>query len=69
MPASAILVLSADAASMETIKSALSAVGYAITPETDAAAALRSAPNHQLIVLDVVEGREDLLVAHLQSPR
>ncbi len=56
MPASAILVLSADAASMETITSTLTSVGYAVTPETDAAGALRSAPNHQLLVLDVVEG-------------
>ena len=56
MPASAILVLSADAASMETINNALTAVGYAVTPETDAAGAMRSAPNHQLVVLDIVEG-------------
>ena len=56
MPASAILVLSADAASMETINGVLTAVGYAVTGETDAAGALRSAPNHQLVVLDVVEG-------------
>jgi pilus assembly protein CpaE len=56
MPASTILVLSADAASMEIINGALTAVGYAVTPETDAARALRSAPDHQLIVLDVIEG-------------
>ena len=56
MPASAILVLSTDPATTESITSALSAVGYAVTTETDPEAAFGAVPHHQLVVLDVVEG-------------
>jgi DNA-binding response OmpR family regulator len=56
MPASAILVLSADPPSMETITRTLSSVGYGVTSETDSAAALRAVRDHQLVVIDVVEG-------------
>lgn len=56
MPASAILVLSADPASIETITTALSSVGYSVTSETDPDAAFRAAPSHQLVVLDKLDG-------------
>lgn len=54
MPASAILVLSADAASAEPIQKALTAAGYTVTMEASVDAALKAAPLHQVVIVDRV---------------
>lgn len=58
MPASSILLLDNDAESRATISAALTAVGYTVTTVDDPDEAFRQASNHQLVILDVVEGEK-----------
>lgn len=58
MPATSILLLETDPAAGETIRAALSRVGYALTNVLDVEGAVRAAAQHQLVILDVVgDGR------------
>ena len=57
MPASTILLLTADAASGERISSVLRAVGYTVTQVADADEALGKVPENRLVILDVVAGK------------
>ena len=56
MPASTVLLLSADPASTELVSAALSRVGYTVTTVSDPDDAFRQATDHQLIILDNVSG-------------
>jgi pilus assembly protein CpaE len=56
VPASTILLLDADAPSGELIGSVLTRLGYSVTIEADAAAALALVPDNQLVIVDVVKG-------------
>jgi pilus assembly protein CpaE len=56
VPASTILVIDADPAAKETISTVLSGVGYTVTTEKDATAALALIGDHQLVIVDVVTG-------------
>ena len=56
MPASKILLLDADSDFAETIQTALTGVGYTVTATANADEAFVAAPDHQLIILDVVTG-------------
>ena len=56
MPASTLLLFDTDAAFAESISSALTAVGYTVTTTADADEAFVAAPDHQLVILDVVTG-------------
>ncbi|HEX5014583.1 MAG TPA: response regulator [Candidatus Limnocylindrales bacterium] len=56
MPASTILLIEADAASGETISAALTGVGYTVTAIADPKDAIGKVADHQLAIIDVVEG-------------
>ena len=56
MPASTILLIEADTASGETISAALTGVGYTVTTVADPNDAFGKVADHQLVIIDVVEG-------------
>jgi pilus assembly protein CpaE len=56
VPASTILLLDSDPAAAETINSILSAAGYTVTTTSDPDEAFAKAPEHQLIIIDVIGG-------------
>ncbi len=56
MPASSILLVEADAAGDESITRVLTAAGHSVVVVTDAIEALRAAPEHRLVIIDVVPG-------------
>ncbi|MFL5679515.1 MAG: AAA family ATPase [Chloroflexota bacterium] len=58
MPASAILLLEADAASGELVASVLTRLGYAVTTESDPDQALALVADNQLVIMDVLKGRK-----------
>ena len=56
MPASSILLLETDLAAGDSIEGILSGAGYVITRTDNADEAIRLAPEHQIVLLDVVSG-------------
>jgi sigma-B regulation protein RsbU (phosphoserine phosphatase) len=56
VPASTILLIDADAASAETISTALTGVGYTVVVSTDPDDALSKVADHHLVIIDVVSG-------------
>ena len=58
MPASTILLIEADAASGETISTALTAVGYTVNTIADPNEAFGRVADHQLVIIDVVAGEK-----------
>jgi pilus assembly protein CpaE len=56
VPASTVLLLSTDPASAETVTGILTGVGYVVTSVADPGEAFHRAAEHQLVILDVVEG-------------
>jgi pilus assembly protein CpaE len=58
VPASTILLIESDAASAESIAGVLSRVGYTVTTIADADEAFGKVADHQLAILDVVEGKK-----------
>src|SRR5690349_21557307 len=56
VPASTILLIDADPAAAESIASALTRVGYAVTTSADPADALQKVADHQLVIVDVITG-------------
>ena len=56
MPASSILLLESDPATRASIEGILTGTGYAVTHATTADEALELAVDHQLVILDVVDG-------------
>ena len=56
MPASSILLLESDAAAGASIEAILGGAGYTITQTANADEALRLAVDHQLVVIDVLDG-------------
>jgi pilus assembly protein CpaE len=56
LPASTILLIEAHAASGETIAAALTGVGYTVTSVKDPNDAFGKVADHQLVIIDVVEG-------------
>jgi pilus assembly protein CpaE len=54
VPATSILLLETDPTAGETIRTALSRAGYPVWNVLDVDAAIEAAPNHQLVVIDVV---------------
>ncbi|HEY7132373.1 MAG TPA: AAA family ATPase [Candidatus Limnocylindrales bacterium] len=56
MPASTILVIDADATSAQLISTTLTGVGYTVTVSPDPADAMPRIPDHQLVIIDVVQG-------------
>jgi pilus assembly protein CpaE len=56
VPASKILLLDSDTTFAETIATALTQLGYTVTSTASADEAFVAAPEHQLIILDVVTG-------------
>lgn len=56
MPASAILLLESDPSSDESISEILVGAGYTLTRTTDPEVALAQAADHQLLVIDLVDG-------------
>jgi len=61
VPASAILLLEADAASGELVGSVLTRLGYAVTTESDPDDALALVAENQLVIVGVVKGRKSSL--------
>jgi len=56
LPASSILLLATDSTSAEAVATSLTGVGYTVATVTDSADAIRQAPDHQLVILDVGRG-------------
>lgn len=56
MPASSILLLESDLAAGASIEAILAGAGYTVTRTTNADEAFRLAVEHQLVILDVVDG-------------
>jgi pilus assembly protein CpaE len=56
VPASSILLVEADPAAGDVITRTLSGVGYTIVSVPDADDAFRAAPDHHLIIIDVITG-------------
>jgi pilus assembly protein CpaE len=56
LPASAILLIDADAASAQTISTALTAVGYTVDVSPDPDDAFPKLAAHQLVIVDVITG-------------
>jgi pilus assembly protein CpaE len=56
LPSSSILLLDADPGHSEAIVTTLTGVGYAVTAVTESAEAIAQAPDHHLVILDVVGG-------------
>ena len=56
MPASTVLLLDGDPTYAESIASALTSVGYTVTTAGDADDAFSKAPDHHIVILDVVTG-------------
>jgi pilus assembly protein CpaE len=56
LPASAILLIDADAASAETISTALTGVGYTVDVVADPDEALPKVADHHLVIVDVITG-------------
>ena len=57
MPASTILLIDADVASAESISTVLTGVGYTVTISTDPDEAFGKVADHQLVIIDVIEGK------------
>jgi pilus assembly protein CpaE len=55
VPASAILLLGADPAAADAIRSVLASAGYPVSLVTDADAAFRGAAAHQLVIIDAAD--------------
>ena len=58
MPASTILLIGADAPSAESIAGVLTGVGYTVTTLADPSKAFAKVADHQLAIIDVVEGEK-----------
>ena len=56
MPASTVLLISADPAAGETISSVLTGVGYTVTTATDPDDAFGKVADHQLVIIDAISG-------------
>jgi pilus assembly protein CpaE len=56
VPASSILLIDSDAAAGQSIKTILSAAGYAVNLTDDADGALARVPEHQLVIIDIAIG-------------
>ncbi len=56
MPASTVLLITADPASGETIAPVLTKVGYSVTTSPDAADAFGKVADNQLVIIDVITG-------------
>ena len=54
MPATSILLLEADAAAGAAIATTLSRAGYGVTTVPDLTSAVRAAPGHKLVIIDVL---------------
>jgi pilus assembly protein CpaE len=56
VPASSILLIDADAASADTISTALTGVGYTVVVSTDPDEAIPKVADHHLVIIDVIGG-------------